>query len=57
MGHKNSRPETCKCWELLVLRVYITGNICNAEDKEEECRTKNGVEQGEQVMGETMRNE
>ena len=33
MGHKNSSPETCKSEELLVLRIYITGNICNEETK------------------------
>ena len=38
--------KPARAGEMQILRVYMTGNICNEEDKEEGCRTKNNVEQG-----------
>lgn len=33
----------------------MTASICNGRDKEEQCRTKKSVEQGEQMTEETVR--
>ena len=46
--------EYARAGELLVLRVYITGDIYKQE-KQEQCRTENIVEQG-RTRG-TMRND